>query len=159
MEALDNAPTMQSERLQEFLAQQEIRDLLNRYFLGVDRRDWGMIRACFTPDCTAHYHAFKATDLESLMKFIMPVAKARVSTHFIGNQLIEVTGETARSETYCMINMLKPAPADGELNTVFAARYVDQLRRVGGRWKIFHREQFRDWTTEQKALPQPPRST
>ncbi len=146
---------MDSAALQDFLDKEQIRELMTRYFVGVDRRDWAMIRDCFAQDCTAEYHAFKSPNLDSLMKSIMGVASARVSMHFMGNQLIEVHGDTAKSETYCLINMLRAMPGESERNTIFGARYVDQLVRLGGQWKIKRRDQYRDFGIKEESVPQP----
>jgi 3-phenylpropionate/cinnamic acid dioxygenase small subunit len=35
--------------------QQDVADILIRYASGIDRRDWPLLRSCFTEDCDADY--------------------------------------------------------------------------------------------------------
>lgn len=144
------------QRQQDFVNKSDIRDLLARYFVGVDRRDWDMIGSCFTPDIHAEYHMFKADGIAELMQHIRGVARSKSSTHFMGNHLIEVKGETARSEIYCEIHMIFAEPA-GDHDTVLGTRYIDQLTRVNGHWKVKHRLQYRDWGRDEYPTPQPRR--
>ena len=32
-----------------------IREVIDRYCLGADRRTWDLVRSCFTPECAADY--------------------------------------------------------------------------------------------------------
>ncbi len=34
---------------------QDIAEVLVRYATGIDRRDWALLRSCFTDDCEADY--------------------------------------------------------------------------------------------------------
>ena len=34
---------------------QDVADVLVRYATGIDRRDWELLRSCFTDDCEADY--------------------------------------------------------------------------------------------------------
>jgi hypothetical protein len=34
---------------------QDVADVLVRYATGIDRRDWALLRSCFTDDCEADY--------------------------------------------------------------------------------------------------------
>jgi hypothetical protein len=36
-------------------SKQDIAEVLVRYATGIDRRDWGLFRSCFTADCHADY--------------------------------------------------------------------------------------------------------
>ncbi len=147
---------MDEKRLQDYIDKSEIRDLMARYFVAVDRRDWKMIEDCFTPDIHAEYHMFKADGLAELMQNIRGVARTKVSTHFMGNHLITVKGDTATSEIYSEIHMITAEPK-GDHDQVLGARYLDQLVRVNGVWKVKHRIQHRDWGRDEYPTPQPPR--
>lgn len=143
-------------RLQDFIDKSEIRDLLARYYIGVDARDWAAIESCFTQDVHAEFHAFTADGLPELMRNISGVARTKVSTHFMGNHLAAVKGDTATCETYCEIHMIYAEPR-GDRADVFGARYLDQLVRLNGQWKVKHRIQHRDWGREEFPTPQPAR--
>lgn len=132
--------------LQELADRSAIREVLVRYFRGVDKRDYELIKSCYTSDCYNEYaHGFKETGTEKVIKMISGVEHFRATMHFMGNQFIEVNGDTAKSETYCIAHHLTPLNDREERDMVQGLRYVDQLVRVNGGWKIKHRVQLRDW--------------
>ena len=45
-----------------------IRDVIDRYAIGLDRRDWELVRTCFAADCLADYgRTGRWTDRETLI--------------------------------------------------------------------------------------------
>src|SRR5438270_1393452 len=63
----------------------EIHDVIMRYAAGVDRRDFELVRACFTPDVTGW-----SNDRETMIEFISGVRTFEMTMHMMGNQLVEV---------------------------------------------------------------------
>ena len=85
--------------LQELSDRIEIDDLLTRYAVGVDRKDWDLWETCFTPDAFIDYRAFGGTSgsvkevrawLEKTMK-IFPM-----SQHMTINREVAISGDRAR---------------------------------------------------------------
>lgn len=114
----------------------EIRETLNRYWFGVDRRDPAMVASAFTPD--AHYGNLHSRDeLEGLMALALPGYECL--QHCFASSEIEVDGDTARADTMA-VGFGLGANADGE-RRVFARgmRYVDTLERTEDGWKITER--------------------
>jgi len=85
--------------LQELSDKQEIADVVARYCRGVDRMDFEAVRACYHVDGIDHHTGFDGMPTPT-----SPVAHAAGSVqrdmHVLGNQLIEVRGDVARSESY-----------------------------------------------------------
>jgi hypothetical protein len=67
--------------------------------------------------------------------------------HFMGNQLVEVDGDSGEVETYAVAFHWKAARAgaDDPENLVVGVRYHDRLIRHGDSWKIAFRHVDPDW--------------
>ncbi len=144
---------------QELSDQAEIRDALTAYFVGLDRRDWDLVKDCFTPNCQSVYHGCPVNGTEALIRMIRGVERYRVTMHFMGNTLIQVHGEAAVSQVYAEAHLLLPISATEERDRINGLRYLDDWVRIEGRWKIHHRVQIRDWNRND-IIPalEPPRS-
>lgn len=112
----------------------EIHDVMMRYAAGVDRRDFELVRACFTPDVSGW-----STERETLIEFISGVRTFEMTMHMMGNQLIEVRGDDATMHTYAMLTHHRPGYYGGtyELNPS-GNRYAERLVRQD-RWVIAQR--------------------
>jgi hypothetical protein len=64
--------------------------------------------------------------------------------HFMGNQLIEVDGETASCETYAIAYHRRQDGVEKK-DRVVALRYLDDLVRRDGRWLIARRFVNVEW--------------
>ena len=114
-----------------------LQDVHLRYAAGVDNRDMGLYRSCFTDDVevlgfggeTVHgAEAWVAYVVEALKRF-------GPTQHMLGPQLATVNGDTAhtRSDVQALHYM-----ADAEDTTLTLwATYESDMRRVDGEWKIF----------------------
>ncbi len=88
--------------------------MLLRYFRGVDRRDWNLVRGCFFEDAHNDYAPFYQGGLGRL--HAVPRGPGGFGLfdrtfHFTGNQLIELDGDTADAETYAMAQHTSAADA------------------------------------------------
>ena len=128
----------------------EIRDLAERYARTLDRRDWAHAESLFTEDVELRLHRpdgsvlFDISSRESLLKGLSVVERYRATTHFVGNQTVEIDGDTATAETYCMAHHIHEEKGV-EYDLVMAIRYQDELRRVEGRWRFRCRVLLVDW--------------
>lgn len=134
--------------LQELSDLAEIKDVLTRYFIGIDRRDWKMVHECFTPDHISDYHSFRTEGTDKLIAQIKGLERLRVSTHFMGNMLIDLHGDTAHSEVYAEAHLVQPINPKEDHDHINSLRYVDEWKRINGQWKISHRIQYRDWNRD-----------
>src|SRR5215470_15709080 len=131
--------------LRVLLDRAEIADVLLGYARGVDRRDLALVTSCFTADAT--YEGALATGTAAAALAALPERWTRYDStmHFIGNQLIEISGDTAESETYAIAYHRQYINGQS-VDLVVGIRYLDQLVRQGDRWLIRHRLVRREWT-------------
>ena len=121
-----------------------ITDVLTLYSRGIDRCDIEVLGACFWPDATARYgaepqnaHAWAAATVAAL--------KGMERTfHSLSNMLIVVEGDQARAETYCTAWHWLAGP-DGPVEMVVGGRYLDDLEKRDGAWRIARRLYVMDW--------------
>jgi hypothetical protein len=130
----------------DLMAQQEIRDVLIRYTRGVDRMDLELVQSCYWPGAHDDHGAFQGT-VEEFLKWLEVLRYFESTMHFIGNQLVELDGDTARAESYCVAYHRRGAQ-DGEegYDLVLGLRYVDRMERRDGKWRIADRRCAFDWS-------------
>lgn len=131
---------MTSKTVEVLAAEAEIRDVLHRFSRGIDRCDWELIRSCFHPDGTDHHGDFYG-GVDDFVAFASAgVARYRSSQHMIANILIDVRGDEARSEAYCVSRARLAASQDlPERDVTMIFRYLDDLERRDGEWRILRR--------------------
>src|ERR1700686_1033722 len=109
---------------EELVAREEIRDDLFRYTRGIDRMDVDLVRSCYHPDAHDDHGAYRG-DLDGFLAWVQDALSFFESTmHFIGNQLVDVAGDTARAESYCVAYHRRGAtPDEAAYDLVTALRY------------------------------------
>ena len=135
-------------------ARQAILDVINRYFIAIDHRDWGVLRTCFTPDVTGIYEGVEvAGGVDRLMDFFegrsafgfpLEIVDLQISMHVIGTHAARVDGDRAFAETYCLAHLIDRPAGEPRLRTR-GLRYVDELACIEGDWVIRHRRHILDW--------------
>lgn len=137
--------------VQELLDKQACSELVYKMQRGLDRMDADLIRSVFHPDGVIDLGGFKG-NIDEFIKWVMGVLPTMKRTHHhIGNQLIEVNGDTAHCESYLIAthDMTK----DGKDWTyVLCARYLDRFERRNGVWKNAHRKLVSDCIAEGPSL-------
>ena len=59
------------------------------------------------------------------------------TTHFVGQQLVEVNGEVAWHESYCRAyHRTRPMDEAPAADSILNIRYVDRMERRSGEWRI-----------------------
>ena len=127
--------------LRALLDRAAIQDVLLRYARGVDRRDLDLVASCFTPDASYEGALGRHTISEALATLRTALLRYRSTLHFLGNQVIELAGDTACSETYALAYHRLP----DERSLVVAVRYLDDLVRRDERWLICGRVARTEW--------------
>ncbi len=124
----------------------QIQDLLTRYALAIDTKDWALLDTCFAPGAQIDYTSTGGekgpyTKVRHwLEKALAPFA---VTVHHIGNTSVELDGDRARARTYLWNPMGFQKP-DGALHWfTVSAHYVDELVRTPEGWRIQQRVQER----------------
>ncbi len=127
--------------LQALLDRAAIQDVLLRYARGVDRKDLRLVATCFTSDAAYDGTLGKGRIADALTALVGAIERYDGSMHFIGNHAIEIAGDAATSEAYCLAHhVLK-----GGGRLVVAVRYLDDLVRREGRWQIAARTAQVEW--------------
>ena len=68
------------------------------------------------------------------------------TVHSVSNHLIEVSGDTAVGEVYCLAYHRYQA-ADGEKELLIGGRYLDRYEQRRGEWRFSYRKIVADWNT------------
>lgn len=128
------------------LAEASIRDIQIRYCRGVDRMDFELLRTCFHPEATMDY-GFFACGVDEFIALAEASLKAYLgTTHFTGNQLVEVSGDSAWAEHYTVAtHRCPPEEAIPLHDLVTAVRYIDRMECRDGDWRIARRVLILDW--------------
>jgi SnoaL-like domain len=132
-----------------------IEDVLNRYFQGIDRHDFGQVRSCFSEDIKAIHHNSPVIEgLDNLIPELEKRAHAngmRVMTHFMGNINVTMIGaDTALAETSALSFHVHEKESGNEID-MRSLRYLDKLKRVEGKWLICERRHTLDWNCWRSA--------
>jgi hypothetical protein len=138
-----------------------IGEVLTAYCLGVDRVDYDLVRACYTPDAWDD-HGLYAGPIDGYIKWMKDSALSTImqTMHSVSNVHIELGGDgTAKSESYVFaLHRMKSSRNDyGVADHWVGARYLDDwkrtpdlagdgaLREARG-WRIQRRRVVWDWS-------------
>jgi SnoaL-like domain len=125
----------------------QIHDALMRYSRGVDRGDGELLMSVFHPGATLDMGRgpmSAATLAEGITKMT-----ATGTMHFIGNEYVEIDGDTAYSETYFIsyATVTETGTDSGKPATRSrGGRYLDRFERRDGEWKIARRLLVDEWS-------------
>jgi hypothetical protein len=123
---------------------QAIHEVILRYCRGIDRLDMAAVRLCYHPGAIDHHTNFEG-DVDKFVVWVEEALRLLAGTmHLVGNQLVELDGDLARSETYCTAFHWAD-PASSLENVTTGMRYVDTFERRAGEWRIAERFALREW--------------
>jgi hypothetical protein len=131
--------------VQALIDKQAIYKVIVRYCRGIDRLDMELVRSCYHPGAVDHHTGFEG-ERDGFVAWVESALRRLVGTmHLVGNHLVEIDGDVARSETYCTaFHLADPSdPAAGSITT--GIRYVDRFERRAGDWRIAERVALREW--------------
>ena len=116
------------------------------YARGIDRLDLVLVERCFHPDAVLRYGE-ETTPAEFAANARAGLAAYRFTQHRVGNVIIDIEGDFARCESYCLARHRIPG-GDGKVETDFlwGGRYVDRFERRNGEWRILRRTVVHDYT-------------
>ena len=132
--------------LEHLLAEATIRDIQMRYCRAADRMDFDLFRTCFHPDAVISFSFLTGGVDDFIAMSREMLARFTLTTHFTGNALIAVNGDTARAEYYTVATHRLAADDKGpERDYVASIRYIDKVERRDGEWRIARRQCIQDW--------------
>lgn len=133
-----------------------ITDQIYRYCRAMDRMDHDLGYSIWHADGTADYG--EANFIGSGRDFIDHVnrqhAHLAAHSHQVTNVLIEVDGDGAGSESYC-IATLQMQRGDKRMRMLVHSRYIDRWSKRDGRWAIDHRIALMDLAEIAEITPMP----
>lgn len=124
-----------------------LRQVAERYAVAVDRNDAALFAAQFTEDGALIALRGEFVGREALAG-VPPMVKGRYrrTFHAVLNQVLDIVGDTAEGETYCIARHWYDDPVGRTACYEMTIRYQDRFRRVGGAWLIARRELVVDST-------------
>jgi len=132
----------------------QINDLLIRYTVAIDQKDWALLDTCFTPDAHLDYTSAGgiAGDYPKVRAWLeAALVPFRVTVHAITNSVVEVDGDRATARTYVHNPMTFPKP-DGSTHVfTVGAYYNDRLVWTDDGWRI--RERIEEQAFLDGSLP------
>ena len=139
-----------TERANEYLDREEIRNLSRIYMRGLDRLDLVLLASVFADDATVDYGFFQGS-AEDFVTFAHQALKNHLANHhMLGQMLIEVDGDDAVGEIYFQA-FHRIVEDDEEKDLFISGRYVDRYRRRNSQWKIMFRSEVNDWARTDPA--------
>ena len=137
-----------------------IRRLVEGYAHGCDRREPESVAALFTEDGRLEIYEEGDPDLarsarvrtgrEEIAAALTRLSRYDVTTHLLGQHTVELDGDRATGETYCMAHHL--SHVDGARHDhVLSIRYLDGYRRTPDGWLIELRKLAVDWSDEREV--------
>jgi uncharacterized protein (TIGR02246 family) len=124
-----------------------LQDLSARYAHAVDRRDYEAFVALFADGgvlCGPGYEMKSRAEIERGIRLIEQYESTQ---HCVHQQLLEVQGNTASGETYCVARHVYTR--DGAKRKLdMGVRYQDEYRREPSGWRFARRELVLDWTQD-----------
>jgi hypothetical protein len=120
---------------------QQICELVHRYALGIDTRDWAMFRSIFADEITIDFSSYReqpATTIgaDDWVARVQPVFLGLAATqHAMFNPIVEIDGDAA---TCIMAMRATHALEHGHDDAWFTigGYYRDTFVRIGGGWRI-----------------------
>jgi 3-phenylpropionate/cinnamic acid dioxygenase small subunit len=117
---------------------QDVADLMVRYATGIDRRDWKLLRSCFTDDCVADYGDIGRWNGGDEITEWMRATHEPLghSLHRITNQAVSYDGDAVTARSYVDVIARGPDDVGG---AQAAGYYDDVVVRTDDGWKIARR--------------------
>ena len=132
----------------------EIDDLLIRYTVAIDTKDWELLDTVFTPDAKVDYTTsggIKGSYPEVRAWLAEVLALFEMTQHLISNSVVRIDGDTAAARTM-VFNPMGRDDGKGGLELFYVgAWYEDKLVRTPEGWRIA--ERFEEQAFLDGALP------
>jgi len=134
-----------AEKVQHLLDRELIRDVIVRYCHGADRADRQVLDSVYWPDAVDDHGVFSGSAAEYI-EFLLDGAKVMDQMqHLVGNMLIRNDATNAQCESYFIGYHRQRNEADEPFDFMAGGRYLDQLEKRDGEWRILDRKVVFDW--------------
>ena len=132
-----------------------INDLLTRYTVAIDTKDYALLDTCFTPDAQVDYTTSGGTkgsypEVRTWLEQVLQVFP--ITMHFISNTSVELDGDRATARTYVINPMVFINPDESRHIFTVGAYYNDKLVCTDEGWRIA--ERFEEQAYLEGSLPE-----
>lgn len=128
-----------------------LRELVEAYCRGIDRRDLELVRSCFHEDAIDdHGTLFRGGRDDYVALIAGYLEQFSMTTHHVTNALFDIDGDDAEGESYVLAHHITKGWAPQ--NIVASGRYLDRFERRDGVWRISHRTGIGDWSSLAKGF-------
>jgi len=125
-----------------------IRDVAYRYARAIDRRDYALAETIFSADAELIGPGFHLHGREKIVDGMRSIERFERTMHLVHNQLVEVLGNQAEGETYCVAHHVLLREGR-RVRIDWGIRYQDHyVREEDGAWRLARRELELDWVLE-----------
>jgi hypothetical protein len=139
----------------------ELRSLVDRYAIAIDRRDKRTLETLFVADGGIDVHVAGRTSPVARLRgeagmggLVDALALYEDTMHVVGNFVATVDGETATAVTYCVAHHLV-AEGGASFDERLYVVYDDHFVRTPDGWRFTVRAIHRRWTEKQPAGQKP----
>jgi 3-phenylpropionate/cinnamic acid dioxygenase small subunit len=126
-------------------------ELLARYAIAIDERDWEGVAACFVEDGAVDFGALaggETVGAEAVAGVIRVALEGFDATqHLIGTILVRFDGDRAASSS-----RLQAAHVKDGASVFVGGTYSDRLVRTAEGWRIEHRTLATTWVSGERSL-------
>jgi hypothetical protein len=138
--------------VQRLIDRQDIADLCARYTFALDRKDWSLLQSCFTDTPVFVHPGGRIEGFEPILaRSRGALERLDASQHLLGNVVVEVDGDAARSTCYFQAQHVRAGTPGGD-TYIIAGSYTDTLTRTPSGWKIAERAQAYHWRDGNRAV-------
>ena len=129
---------------QETASRLAILEILNMHCRGLDRCEAEWIKSTYWDDAVVDYGAFKGP-AHAFADIVVTALRSQyeMTQHFLGNTLIDIRSDTAKTESYVTAHHLLTG---GREELLYSGRYLDVLACRNGLWKLMSRTVVMDWS-------------
>ena len=141
--------------LEEVADRMAIAEVLYRYATALDTRNWDLLRTVFTEDGVyVMGQRGTLTGVGSIAeKLTEVIGGLRATQHLIGNEVIEVDGDSARCTSYVRAQHYQTGHDTGGNTLDMGGTYVDHLTRTPQGWRITRRVLEITWREGTSGIP------
>lgn len=134
----------------------EITELLARYAIACDRREFDAVGECFVEDGQATYSGKRLEPgRAAIVAHLQPLGSLPLTQHVVGTVSVIVDGDRATATSYTVVHLVRPA-GDGHEVVHRGLSYDDRLVRTIDGWRFAERFHQVLWsTTEPTEWPVP----
>jgi hypothetical protein len=144
-----------SEQVQLLVDRMDIDDLLTRYTVALDTRQWDLLSTVFTPDATIDYTSSQGIkgEFPEIAAWLQKALSAfTASQHLLGNRQITVDGDRGTGRTY-FFNPNSLIGVSGDTTMLFVGGYyLDSFLRTPDGWRITDRYEETVWFNSEVPL-------